>query len=276
MREPQLIIATGTRGVGKTYTTCKVIDRYIRPNASKNKEPRKVLIFDINMEYSNEELKKNGFKFQTKIIDPEDLKKFSKQKRAEVRRILPLDKNGRLLGIDGMIDLLEKILADYRGGLLILEDINRYLIDTRTPEIIGTMATTRHRDLDIYIHLQSLAPVTTRMWQNCNFVRFHKQIDDVNRFKQRLTMPEVYFIAQTLVNIQYKSDKRFFCYVDNLQGKISGKFSKKSFQLALYSYIIENPKVNKAALSRFGTGKDNYEKATKFTISQLTDQYYGN
>ena len=34
-REPLLIIATGTKGVGKTYTTCQVIENYIKSNEKK-------------------------------------------------------------------------------------------------------------------------------------------------------------------------------------------------------------------------------------------------
>jgi hypothetical protein len=67
MREPQLIIATGTKGVGKTFKTCQLIQEYLTPDIKIGKKPRKVLIFDANGEYSNEELIKNNFRFRTKI-----------------------------------------------------------------------------------------------------------------------------------------------------------------------------------------------------------------
>jgi len=276
MREPKLIIATGGKGVGKTYTTCKVIERYIRSDTKTGKEGRKVLIFDVNEEYDNSELKNNGHKFETKLLSIKDIAKFAQQKRPEVRRILARDENGQPLGIDGKIALLEKILQYYRGGLLVLEDINNYLIDTRTQEIISVMTTNRHRDLDIYIHLQSLSPVTTRMWQNCAFVRFHKQNDSVIRYKNRLPIPEMYFIAETLVNLQCKTNRRFFCYVDNEMSRISGNFSKRAFQVSCYNYLMAHPREITKYQQRFGRGKDAYNKAVALAINELTDKYYGN
>lgn len=276
MREPKLLIATGTKGVGKTHTTCGVIQRYIQPNQLNGKEARRVLIYDVNKEYTDEEISKKGLSFKAPILSLKDLPMWTSQKRVEVRRILAVNEdNGRDLSIDGMVDSLDKILYDFRGGMLILEDINRYLTDTRTTEIIGTMATNRHRDLDIYIHLQSLSPVTTRMWQNCQVVRFHKQMDNVNRYKQRLSNPELYFIAEKLVNTKYLEDKRFYCYIDNELGKISGKFSIREFQRAIYDYCMEHPKSFSQIQKRFGSGKDSRTKALNQAISEKM-QYHGN
>lgn len=276
MREPKLLIATGGKGVGKTYTTCKVIGDYIRSDTSIGKEGRKVLIFDVNEEYDNYELKKNKHTFEPKLLSIKDLPKYSIQKQPEVRRILPRDEKGNLLNLDGMIDMLNTILHYYRGGLLVVEDINRYMTDTKSQEIIGTMATNRHRDLDIYIHLQSLSPVTTRMWQNCACVRFHKQVDDVGRYKNRLPIAEMYFLAQTLVNIQYKINERFYCYVDNEKSKIYGRFSKRSFMIACYNYLMAHPKEIAKYKQRFGSGMDSYNKSVAFAINELVSKYYGN
>lgn len=275
MREPKLIIATGTRGVGKTHTTCEVIQNYIQDNPNTGKRGRKVLIYDVNREYTNEEVRKKGFNFVTQTLDIKNLPAWTAQQRVEVRRILPVGPAGEILGIDGMIELLRKILHDFKGGLLVLEDINRYLIDTKTPEIIGTMATNRHRDLDIYIHLQSLAPVTTRMWQNCNSVRFHKQMDDIARYQQRIPNAELYFIAQTLVNLRYKRDPRFYIYVDNEYSRITGKFTQKQFQVACYSYLLDHPSIISNAQKRFGKGVDSRNEAIKYCIRDLM-KYCGN
>lgn len=103
MREPQLIIATGTKGVGKTYTTCSVIQEYLTPNIKLKKPARKVLIFDVNGEYTNEELIKNKFRFRTQTLALKDLDAWSKQKRIEVRRILPVDADGNEVGIENIL-----------------------------------------------------------------------------------------------------------------------------------------------------------------------------
>ena len=173
-----------------------------------------------------------------------------------------------------MVEMLNKILHYYRGGLLVLEDINRYLIDTKTSEIIGTMATNRHRDLDIYIHLQSLAPVTTRMWQNCQIVRYHRQTDNIARYQNRIPNAELYYIAEKLVNQQYLKNKRFYCYVNNEYNKISGKFSIRDFQKACYGYVLEHPKILSNAQKRFGSGKTSRERALQFVIGDLM-KYHG-
>lgn len=275
MREPKLIIAIGTKGVGKTHTTCDVIQRYITPNPSIGKEARKVLIFDVNEEYTDEEIAKKGFGFTTKLLDIKDLPTFALQKRAEVRRILARDENGAPLNLDGKLKMLDMILQQYKGGMLLLEDINSYLIGTASANIISTMTTNRHKDMDIYIHLQSLSPVTPRMWQNCTVIRFHKQTDSINRYRQRIPNDKLYFIAEALVNMVYIHNQRFFCYVDNEYNRISGQFSKKTYQLACYSYLQDNPLMISQAQKRYGKDINAREKAIKHCLNDLM-KFYGN
>lgn len=277
MREPQLIIATGTKGVGKTYRTCLEIQDYITPNIEEMKPARKVLIFDVNGEYNNEELIKNKFRFRTQTLALKDLEEWSKQKRIEVRRILPVDADGNEVGIDKYPEILKWILQYFRGGMLILEDINKYLIETRDASIVGALTTNRHKDLDIYIHLQSLAPLTTRMWQNANVIRFHYQMDDIDRYKGRIPNYELFKIAQLLVNeIYFRGGKneRFFCYVLNQTNKICGGFSRKDFIIACRKYLEIHPMKVKHLMQKYGKGYDSRVKAIKECIFELYKKYY--
>lgn len=277
MREPQLIIATGKKGVGKTYKTCELVQDYLTPNAKIGKKPRKVLIFDANGEYSNEEIQKNGFRFRTKVLALKDIEDWSKQSRVEVRRVLPVDANGNELGTEKYPEILAVILHYYRGGMLILEDINKYLTETRDAKIIGALTTNRHRDLDIYIHLQSLAPLTTRMWQNANVVRFHYQMDDIDRYKARIPNYELFKIAQLMVNEKYYSgEERFFCYVMNELNKIKGAFSKKDFIVACRQYLEIHPAKVKSISQKYVKGYEGKVKAIKECILDLYKKYYGN
>jgi hypothetical protein len=279
MREPQLIIATGTKGVGKTYRTCMEIQDYITPDIDSEKPARKVLIFDVNGEYTNEELIKNKFRFRTQTLALKDLEDWSKQKRIEVRRILPVDADGNEVGIEKYPEILKAILHYYRGGMLILEDINKYLIETRDASIVGALTTNRHKDLDIYIHLQSLAPLTTRMWQNANVVRFHYQMDDIDRYRARIPNYELFKISQLMVNdIYFRGGdyERFYCYVLNQTNKICGRFSRKDFIVACRKYLEIHPMKVKNLMQKYGKGYDARVKAIKECIFELYKKYYGN
>jgi hypothetical protein len=279
MREPQLIIATGTKGVGKTYRTCMEIQDYITPDIQNQKPARKVLIFDVNGEYTNEELIKNKFRFRTKTLALKDLEEWSKQKQIEVRRILPVDADGNEVGIEKYPEILKWILQFFRGGMLILEDINKYLIETRDASIVGALTTNRHKDLDIYIHLQSLAPLTTRMWQNANVIRFHYQMDDIDRYRARIPNYELFKISQILVNEIYfrgGSNERFYCYVLNQTNKITGRFTRKDFIIACRKYLEIHPQKVKTLMQKYGKGYDARVKAIKECIFELYKKYYFN
>lgn len=226
-REPILVVATGQKKVGKTFTTTRMIEQYIRPNPENGKEGRKVLIYDVNMEYT-----------QFRAIALKDVKKFTLQNKVEVRRVLPRLEDGSIAKMDEMMAIMGEILDSFAGGLLVLEDINRYLIGTQTQDIIGTITTNRHRDLDIMIHLQSLAALTPRLWQNTSVIRFHKQQDLIDRYKTRIPYFEQLKVAEFLVNSQYfKGNERFFCYVSGEEGYIRGEFSKLSLIDACKEYV---------------------------------------
>ncbi len=265
LREPQFIVATGKKGVGKTYITLKTIGRYVLYNPTTGKKGRKVLIYDVNQEYT-----------QFKTIGIEDIARFSMSNIIEVRRILPITKEGKVMAIDEIVSLLNEILQNFRGGLLVLEDINRYLLDTRTPEIIGMLATNRHRDLDVICHLQSLSPMTTRMWQNCSVVRFHFQIDDIHRYKNRIPNYELFKIAQYLVNNRfYEGDARFFCYVYNEENLIKGRYTKTDFKKACLEYLSDNPRLVSNAKVRFGRAANADASALDFCCKELEKYYSG-
>ena len=277
MREPQLIIATGTKGVGKTFMTCKIIEDYLTPNFSLGIKARKVLLFDANGEYSNEELIKNGHRFRTRVLALKDLPEWTKQKRIEVCRILPVDANGNEVGTEKYSEILNYILHYYRGGMLVLEDINKYLVETRDAKIIGALTTNRHRDLDIYIHLQSLAPLTTRMWQNANVVRFHYQMDDIDRYRARIPNYELFKIAQLMVNEKYFSgDERFFCYVMNQTNKIRGNYTKLDFIVACRQYLELHPQKVKSIQQKYGKDWEAKVKASRECQVDLYKKYFGN
>jgi len=265
-REPILVCATGKKGVGKTYTTeNSSISDYIKGNPRTGKKPRKVLIYDINMEYT-----------KYKVISIKDIGRFTKQKKVEVRRVLPITSDGKTANLSEMLEILNEIISKFRGGMLILEDINRYLIQSRTADVIGLLATNRHRDLDIICHFQSLSALDPRMWQNTSFVRFHMQIDDIDRYKNRIPNYELFKVAQCLVEYKYLKlgDKRFYVYVACDDNYITGNFTRRDFNIACREYLDRNPRRVNNSTKRFGKGTEAREKAINYLCNELSQKYY--
>lgn len=230
-REPILMCVVGTKGVGKSYTTEKSFDSYIRYNPVTGKKGRKILIFDVNEEFT---------KYRT--IDIKDIKKFTQSPKIEIRRVLPRDKNGKPLKLDQMQDVMSEIINNFRGGLVLLEDINRYMIQAKTADVIGVITTNRHRDLDIICHYQSLSALDPRMWQNSYYIRFHRQADKIARYKDRIPNYELFQIAENIIANRYTAmkDPRFFVYVNNLDNFIAGDYGQDEFDLACKRHLISN------------------------------------
>lgn len=265
LREPKLICASGMKGVGKTFSTNLLIRKYVKNNPSTGKKGRKVLIYDINMEYTD-----------YKALAIKDIPRFTRQKRVEVRRILPVNDDGREASLSEMLEILTRIINNYRGGMLILEDINRYLVQSKTTDVIGLLATNRHRDLDIICHFQSLSALDPRMWQNVTEVRFHMQTDDIDRYRRRIPNYELFKIAQCLVRYKYlkAGDKRFFCYVAVADNYITGDFSQKDFHIACQDYLqINTTKVNQVS-KKYGKGLEADAKAKQVISQELFQMYY--
>ena len=52
-------------------------------------------------------------------------------------------------------------------------------------DLVGALCTNRHSNLDIVLHFQSIGRVGTKIWQNINWIRFHKNTDSVDRHKKK-------------------------------------------------------------------------------------------
>lgn len=237
-RQAALTIAPGFQGTGKTYRTLHDIIRYLRLHPD-----RKVLIYDVNGEFNYESCKKHGIDINIPVLGTSiaDIQRFTFHQTERIRRIIPNDpKTGERLDIAGMKNLLKDILTHFRKGFLLIEDMNKYLLQVRhIEEIVSILVSLRHQNLDVVIHLQSLAKIDPTLWENTKFIRMHWQTDSVDRIKARITNYRLYKIAQLLVNYMYEDvdDATFFCYVYPQKNKISGNFSKQDFKLAYYRYL---------------------------------------
>ena len=95
MREPKLGVAVGKKGIGKSYTTERVLAEYVKGMPSV--KPRRVLILDVNDEYEF-----------VKAIAVTDVALFSLHPKIEARRIRPynVEKKKTLTKINYLINKL--------------------------------------------------------------------------------------------------------------------------------------------------------------------------
>lgn len=270
-RESGMMVITGVQGVGKTYLNMRIISDYCKDKFYNKVKGRKCLILDTNGEYTSEQFARNDVEnFKPKLIALRDIPDWSKTAVGECRRV-----DMKNIGLKEKKDIIEYVLRHFRNGMLVLEDINTYILSvTHMEEIVGGLVNLRHRAVDVLISYQSLRPVEPRMWQNARWVRMHYQADNVNDIKGKVTNPTLYKIAQLLVNNRYfNGDKRFYVYIHNFANKIEGKFTKKEFIDACEKYVNQEKKEKKEYRMMHSCTEP---EAVKGLCKQYYDQYYGN
>jgi ribosomal protein L30/L7E len=279
MRECRIIIACGKRGVGKTVETVKMIDEYVSGNPSKGIPPRKALIFDVNDEFSS--FWYFGQQRSIKAIAIKDILKFSVHPKVEVRRIRPFWDDGKKLTINDMGEVLGIILDNYRNGLLLVEDINKYLSDSMPSDLIGSLATSRHIGLDIVSHFQNIGRAgNPKLLGNLNMIRLHKTNDTVERHKNKFEeKTELLQIAENLVSKKYfEGDIRYYVFVDIENMKVRGKIAKSEAEDAIHQYITERYSriISPMLQLRDKKGKKTYNEETALSAAnaQLLKVYF--
>ena len=76
-------------------------------------KPRRVLILDVNDEFE-----------EFRSMRVKDVEIFNVHPRIEIRRIRPFKDDGTRMTLRDIADTLYVILDKYRGGMLLIEDIN--------------------------------------------------------------------------------------------------------------------------------------------------------
>lgn len=276
MREPSLGAVIGRKGVGKSFTTLKLIESCLRGDMTKGAAPRRVLILDVNDEYS-----------QYRAIDLKHVATFCDPRyKVECRRVRIFKKQGNgsvRMSLDEIADALFQILESFRGGLLLIEDISLYISDSLPNDLIGKIATQRHVDCDIILHFQTIGKIGhPKIVGNLDWVRMHRISGSVEREKNKFPdKVQMLMIAEMMVNRRYNNgDTRHYVYIDWKNEKIKGKFDKNEFNEAVDEYIGENynavmkPMLNKRDLG--GKLMYDYPKAVEHLRNNLFKQYYGN
>jgi len=268
-REAGMMVITGVQGVGKTYLNMHVIKDYVKDKFYNKVKGRKCLIFDTNGEYTESQFDRNDISnFNVRRISLKDVEDWSRTENQECRRI-----EAKNFSIKEKKEAVEFLLKIYRNGMLVLEDINTYILSvTFMEEIVGGLVNLRHRAVDVMISYQSLRPVEPRIWQNSRWIRMHYQADNVNDIKNKVTNPTLFKLAQIIVNNRYfNGDKRFFVYIHNFANKIQGKFTKKEFEDACRQYLNTNKKYVKEYKDMHNV---DYDGAIEGQVNQYVKEYY--
>jgi hypothetical protein len=243
-RQPFLMLVCGETGVGKTHQNKKEIENYLKSDAEKKRVGRKVLIFDVN---------DDDYECYT-TVDPERIRDL---RNITARRIRPITRYGETMSIGEKRDIVERMVKQFTDGLLVLEDLDKYMTGAKGQTIVGLLTTNRHSGLDIMISHQSIAKITTTEFQNCTWIRLHKQVDNVFRYRNRIPNYFLVRIASLIVEEQYLiGNIHFFVYINMRKLLITG-CSDKAYIRACKKYIDteENSMIKRMMLERDFNGK---------------------
>lgn len=281
-RKCKMILATGVKGVGKSYATIQwLMNTYVRGNPALGQAPRRVLILDVNDEYGE---------FGIKSIQPEQIALWCIHPTVEIRRLRPFklipskEPGGKPTGVrmktNEILELLSFVLENYTGGLLLIEDINKYVRNNIPDDLAGAICTNRHINCDIIMHYQSCNRPLPQIWENTDDVRFHYQETDVFRAESKLQeKTERFKIAQLIVEKEYFSgNERFYVWITDKR-RIVGNFTKEKFMAAAKEYLQQRPGELKRFLQEVndeGKKKHNHATAVQAACERLFMLYWGN
>ena len=129
------------------------------------------------------------------------------------------------------------------------------------------------------MHFQSIGRIGTKIWQNINWLRFHKNTDGVDRHKKKFEDKyEAFKICEILVNKQYfGGNKYFYLTFDCDNEKIRGVYSDRMMNEAIDEFIAlnYNKKVKPLLNQRNAQGKKLYNStnATKEVKNRIKQMY---
>jgi hypothetical protein len=259
-RQPMLMLVCGETGVGKTYRNIQEINHYLKDHAPTGREGRKVLIFDVN---------DDDYECYP-TVDPDHIMRL---KQIRARRIRPIKTNGEQMSIEEKRDMVDLLVKQFTIGLLVLEDLDKYMTGAKGQSIVGLLTTNRHSGLDIMISHQSIAKITTTEFQNCTWLRLHKQVDDVTRYRDRIPNYFLVRIATLIVEEQYHvGNIRYFVYVNMRKLRLRG-CSQSAYIRSCKKYLDteENGMIRRMMLERDYSGNLLYKNRNEITIKLITE-----
>lgn len=268
-REAGMMTAIGFQGVGKSYQHMHLIKEYVKDNLQRRVRGRRCLIFDTNGEFTKEQFTRNDIpNFEPKRIPIGDIGSWCKNGQIECRRI-----DAKNISTKDKKAMLEYIIRFFRDGMLVVEDINTFILSmTHMEDIVGGLVNLRHRAVDVLISYQRLRAVEPLIYSNSRYIRLHYSSGRMEDVISKISNFEMYKIAQILVNTRYSSgDKRFFVYIFNAENKVRGSFEKLEFEEACKKYISAYPKEAKEYQRMHSCSMD---EAITERVKFLCNEYY--
>jgi hypothetical protein len=269
---PFITIVTGAPEHGKSYRTLEELKQFTRDDTKYNRKGRPVLILDTNNEYSDIPSIKYDVENPN---DSERGKYFRLFTKPQLMRVKPLTMSGEKMNFDQLQTAMLDILNNFRRGGVLLDDINTFIKDFNSLKVISTLVNSRHRGIDLILHFQSLSKIATTMWENAKIVRSHYQVDNVDRYSDRIPNYELIKIATMIVNKVYFSKaenaKYFFVYIDNRGQKIICG-SRQLFVAACSDYVkkYQRTEINQEMVAY----RISQEDAIKKLILEKIKKYY--
>ena len=260
-RDAHLFVVTGMTGIGKSIVTKGEIIRYVMNDPKTTRCARPVIVVDITGEYKQYAYKTLDYDHE----NPDDVKRghnIINITKPAIYRMIPFKKNGQPMSIPEVIKMVETICKFFVNGMLLLDDINKYDIKNSSTDFIGALISVRHLGVDLQLNLQSMAKVSTSVWENIHFLRFHKQADDIDRYKGRIPNVEIYQIAEKIINKNYREGQMvlldnnikipYFITIDARRPKMLG-VSESDFKYGCKEYLFENGNKFSKLIKRYGT-----------------------
>jgi hypothetical protein len=266
-REPAFEVVIGFKGVGKTYTTNEIIDEYIK-NDPSGRKGRPVLVFDVNNEYDDG----NGY-YGYKAIDFDIREKGDFKRSEQIRkitapgkyRILPFRKDRQPMSLGEIQTTASTIVKNYRNGMLVLEDINKYTLSNFSQEFVGMFIGIRHLGVDLVAHFQSLRAIPPKVWSEMTHLRWHKQSEKIIKYKGRVTALELFSIAECIVDRKYLSDPHYYLWISVLEEKLIN-VSPEDFRSGCIDFLNQNRGELERIKKQFGEDGSRKYKTDKEAI----------
>ena len=185
--------AVGKMGAGKSHTTKA---HYILPYHKA--QGKSVVVFSPNRE-------KHYDCFDTLYWDVEDIWKARKEEEktghrivtksegylaalrpGEIRVVLPITRKGRTMNTQQMQLTTRVIFETFHDGLMLFDDINKYINHWQATWLLGGMKTIRHNRTDTIMHMQSVDPFRRIHWEALSLLRLHHDRIDVSHIASKI------------------------------------------------------------------------------------------